>query len=207
MRFAYLSYANLSSANLRSADLRSANLCSADLRSADLRSANLRSANLCSANLRSADLRSADLRSADLRSADLSYADLSYADLSYANLQNAMNAVLPLARTVIVPAGTLIVWKKCQHEVLVKLRIPEHARRSNACGRKCRAEFAEVLEVVGADHAVSLYKPERYDPDYKPIVYRVGETVRCDSWNDDRLVECGGGVHFYLTREEAEAYS
>jgi hypothetical protein len=30
--------------------------------------------------------------------------------------------------------------------------------------------------------------------------------VRCDTWNEDRWTECGGGIHFYLTREEAAAH-
>jgi len=31
--------------------------------------------------------------------------------------------------------------------------------------------------------------------------------VRCDKWDDDRWNECSGGIHFFLTRAEAEAYS
>ncbi len=26
-------------------------------------------------------------------------------------------------------------------------------------------------------------------------------------WGEDRLIECAGGIHFYLTREEAEAHA
>ena len=37
-------------------------------------------------------------------------------------------------------------------------------------------------------------------------MYRPGETVRCDSWNEDYTVECGGGIHFYITKPEAEAH-
>jgi hypothetical protein len=31
--------------------------------------------------------------------------------------------------------------------------------------------------------------------------------VRCDKWNEDRWIECGGGIHFFLTRIEAERHS
>jgi hypothetical protein len=34
----------------------------------------------------------------------------------------------------------------------------------------------------------------------------VGEIVKCDKWNDDYTVECGGGIHFFITRLEAENY-
>jgi hypothetical protein len=46
----------------------------------------------------------------------------------------------------------------------VKLRIPAAARRSSATGRKCRAEFAEVLEVIGAEFGVSQHDGEITDP-------------------------------------------
>jgi hypothetical protein len=78
------------------------------------------------------------------------------------------------------------------------LRIPENAKRSRATTDKCRAEFVEVLEVIGAETGVSWYD-ER-------VVYRSGETVRCDEWDDCRWNECAGGIHFFLTREEAKDY-
>jgi hypothetical protein len=34
--------------------------------------------------------------------------------------------------------------------------------------------------------------------------YRQGETVRPDSYSDDIRLECAPGIHFCLTREEAE---
>lgn len=36
--------------------------------------------------------------------------------------------------------------------------------------------------------------------------YRVGETVRPDRFDDDRWNECAPGVHFFITRAEAETY-
>ncbi len=132
---------------------------------ADLRSADLRYADLSYADLRSADLRSADLRYADLRYADLSYAnlrsaDLRSADLRYANLSSAKNSELAVAMTRILPEGSIIGWKKCSGGVIVKLRIPEEAKRSHAFGRKCRAEYGDVIEVIGAEFGVSLHDGE-----------------------------------------------
>ena len=149
------------------------------------------------ANLSRADLSGANLYGADLSRADLSRADLSGADLSGADLSVANNAGLVIARTLIVPDGDLRVWKKCSNDVLVHLLIPSDARRSNATGRKCRAEFADVLEVVGADVGVSLHDGKTQ--------YKKGERVACDKWEENRFIECAGGIHFYLTREEAEA--
>jgi hypothetical protein len=180
--------ANLRGANLRGADLRGANLCGADLRESNLRGADLREANLCGADLRGADLREANLCGADLYGADLRGADL----------REAKNAELPQSQTIIVPDGDLRVWKKCRNGVIVHLLIPYTAKRSNATGRKCRAEFADVLEVIGAEFGISQHDGK--------TVYRKGERVTCDSWCEDRWTECGGGIHFYLTRIEAEAH-
>ena len=131
-------------------------------------------ADLCFADLRSADLCSANLRSADLRS--------------------AKNADYTIAQTRILPEGDLIGWKKLANGVIAKLRIPEAAKRSHAFGRKCRAEYAIVIEGEGFS---------QYDSSFK---YTPGETVRPDIWDDDWTRECAGGVHFFITKAEAENY-
>jgi uncharacterized protein DUF5758/pentapeptide repeat protein len=190
--------ANLQSADLQYADLRSADLQYANLRSANLQSADLQYANLQSADLQYANLRSANLRSANLQSANLRSADLQYANLRSANLRSAKNSELAQAQTSIVSEGNIVGWKKCRNNVIVKLLIPQKAKRSNATGRKCRAEYAQVLRVFGADEGISTYKSD--------VIYRKGETVHCDTWNTDRFKECGGGIHFFLTRIEAENY-
>jgi hypothetical protein len=191
-----------SDANLRGADLSGAHLSGAYLRGADLSDANLRGADLSGANLSGAYLRGADLSDAYLRGADLSDANLRGADLSDANLRganlsDAEGAELAIAKTRILPEGDLIGWKKCAHGVIVKLRIPETAKRSHAFGRKCRAEYVEVLEVVGADAAFTYA--------HGPCTeYRVGERVMPDSFSEDWQDECSNGIHFYISRIEAE---
>ena len=152
------------------------------------------------AGLSRANLSGADLSGADLSGANLSGANLSGADLYGANLKEPKNAEVILARTSIVPeSGQFTGWKKCNNNVIVKLLIGKNARRSNASGRKCRAEYVKVLEVFGAEFGVSQH-------DYK-TEYRSGKIVRCDKWEEDRWQECAGGIHFFLTRIEAENYS
>jgi len=208
-----LSDANLIGADLRGAELRDANLIGADLsgaelRGADLSDANLRGADLIGADLSGADLRRANLRRADLRDANLIGAELRDAnligaDLRGANLSGAKNAELALAIGLhIPPEGPFWAWKKCHSingNILVKLLIPAEARRSHGSERKCRAEFVDVLEVIGADEGVS-------DRD-RNVRYRAGERVVADSWDEDRWETCSHGIHFMLTKEEAMAYS
>jgi hypothetical protein len=199
LRWADLSRANLKQANLYATNLGDAKLEGANLHGADLYSANLHGANLYKADLSRADLRWANLSWADLRQADLHKANLHQTNFREADLHGAKN--IPdsvLAQTIITPDGAIIGWKKCRGEIIVKLSIPADARRSNATGRKCRAEFADVLEVIGADEAVSKYD--------KTLVYKRGDRMEADTWEEDRFMECAGGIHFFLTRQEAEEY-
>jgi len=203
---ANLADAILINADLRNADLRGANLRRANLLGANLLNADLRRANLIDANLRNADLRGAILIDADLRGADLLDADFRYSILDRAQLSGARNipAYVDAVTRILPDGGEIIGWKKCSADRIVKLWVPSNARRTNATGRKCRAEKAFVLEITdrnGApfDEAVSLHDPE--------VVYRVGETVvPRNGFDEDRWTECGGGIHFYITREEALEY-
>ena len=133
---------------------------------------------------------------ANLSGANLSGANLSGANLYGANLSGAKNAELAQARTSIIPEGNIVGWKKCQNGVIVKLLIGQYVKRSNASGRKCRAESAKVLRIFNGEVGISLHDGK--------TTYRKGETVTCDHWEEKRWIECGGGIHFYLTRVEAE---
>jgi hypothetical protein len=166
-----------------------------DTDSADLRCANLKGAYLRCANLRGAYLRDADLRGADLIGAYLRGADLIGADFKDAR---GITEELLISYTSILPEGDLIGYKKCKDNIIVKVKIPAKAKRSNATGRKCRAEYVKVLEVYGADQAISQYNDK--------TIYKVGKTVKCDKWNENRWEECSGGIHFFITKLEAERY-
>ena len=170
----------------------------ADLFGANLSGANLSGANLSGADLSGADLYGADLYGANLSGANLSRADLYGANLYGANLSGARNAELAVAQTRILPDGDLIGWKKCKDGVIVKLAIPAAAKRSHAFGRKCRAEFADVLEVIGASSGVSSHDNK--------TEYRVGCRVAADRFDENWQEECAGGIHFFITRIEAENY-
>jgi hypothetical protein len=65
-------------------------------------------------------------------------------------------------------------------------------------GRKCRAEYAEVLELIGCTVGVSRFNDS--------FSYVVGTIVRPDKYDPDIRIECSFGIHFFLTREEAENY-
>ena len=128
--------------------------------------------------------------------ADLRGANFSGANFSGANLRGAKGAELVIARTRILPDGDLIGWKKCRDNVIIKLRIPADAKRSHAFGRKYRAEYADVLEIIGGGVGISQHDGK--------TEYRAGTRVTSDKWSEDWQEECAGGIHLYITRIEAE---
>jgi hypothetical protein len=191
--------ADLRGVNLSDEDLRGTDLSGADLRGAFLRDVYLDDADLRGANLDDADLKGAFLRGADLRGASLKGADLRGASLKGADLDGVLYDETTCFFALQCPEeGAFIGWKKCENDVLVKLLIPEDAKRSSATSRKCRASKAIVLEVIGAEKGVSQNDAS--------FVYEVGKEMIPDSFDDDRWAECSHGIHFFMTRKEAENY-
>ena len=90
----------------------------------------------------------------------------------------------------------MVVWKKGNGK-LIKLRIPPESKRT-ACliNRKCRAEFAEVLEIEDGKPITTR----------KNCTYEIGQKVIPDSYDDDPRQDCTHGIHFFLTKEEAERW-
>ena len=199
LRGADLRGSNLRSANLRSANLCDADLCDANLCGAYLRGANLYGADLCDANLCDANLRDANLRDADLRGANLCDADLRGANLRGANLRDAKGCYLSCPTE-----GSFIGWKKASGHI-VKLRIPEDARRSSATGHKCRCDKAYVMEIQDMDGTKATEDTVRSDHD-KNFVYTVGATVEVPDFDDNRWSECAPGIHFFIDRRAAVEY-
>ena len=184
------------SANLSNADLRCANLSNADLRCANLRCADLRCADLSNANL-----RCANLRGADLRCADLSNANLSNANLSNANLRGADN--IPLIPFSCPSDGAFIGWKKVKGN-LIKLLIPEDAKRQSSTGWKCRCDKAKVLAITDLNGSNPI--DEITSMDYAKCTYKIGEIVYPDSFDDNRWEECSHGIHFFANKQQAIDY-
>ncbi len=173
---------------------------------ANLRSADLRSADLEGANLEGADLEGADLEGADLEGAYLEGADLRSADLRSADLEGAKN--VPYIPMACPDAGAFIGWKRADGRI-VKLLIPEDAKRSSATGRKCRCDKAVVVSIEDINGVVhdkpeeDFYAISDYDHNF---IYRVGESVSVDNFCGDRFRECAPGIHFYINKGEAIGY-
>ena len=153
------------------------------------------------ANLSGSNLSGSDLRGSNLRWANLSGSDLRESDLRGSDLSGSKGAFV----TMMCPSdGAFVGWKKCRGNLIVKLLIPEDARRLSGTGRKCRCDKAKVLEIQAMDGkptGTTAHSNYCYN-----FVYTIGETVVPDVFCTDRWQECGGGIHFFITREEAVRY-
>lgn len=209
---ANLMYADFTYTNLYKANLENANLVGSSFFSANLYKANLYHANLCDTNLRDASLRkanltyanliNADLRKTNLIDADLHEAYIHYANLFGTNLKNTKN--VPYIRMACPSHGAFIGWKKVER-YLVKLEIPEDAKRSSATTHKCRCSKAKVLEIINLmtgehkNYIVNYNRPDK-------LVYKVGEMVYPDSFDENRWNECSHGIHFFINKQDAIDY-
>ena len=136
---------------------------------------------------------------ADLCDADLRNADLCDADLCDANLRGARGAYMACPTD-----GSFIGWKKASGYV-VKLQIPEDARRGSAGGEKCRCDKAYVVEIQNADGTKADIETIHSDHDAN-FVYTVGATVEVSDFDGDRWNGCAPGIHFFIDRRAAVEY-
>ncbi len=204
--------ADLSEANIRWADLRGTFLSGANLHGADLRGVDLRGVDLSGAKLYGADLRWAYLSGADLRGVDLSGAklyganlhgaDISEANIRWADISGATN--IPYIPLNCPSDGAFVGWKKVCNK-LIKLEIPEDARRSSATTMKCRCDKAKVLEITDCNGNNPINEIEN-DSQEHHVTYKVGEMVYPDSFDENRWNECSNGIHFFINKQDAINY-
>jgi len=89
---------------------------------------------------------------------------------------------------------------------IVKLEIPDDAKRSNATTRKCRCDKAKVLgfyDYDGNELPDSTLVVSMFDNDFE---YKYGEIMEVDDFDDCAMKQCAAGIHFFMTFEEAVGY-
>jgi hypothetical protein len=204
-RGANLEYAIFIRAHLKSADFGSANLTRAIFYQADLEDASFAQANLSCADLSAAHFKNATFFRTDLRFSSFVDADLSGAHLSRAILEQAdlLRAKLDGARLpyykICPEEGDFIGWKRVANGTILKLLITGK-RTSSLVGRKCRCSEAKVLEALGTKKKTFRSIHDR------SFIYEVGAIVSEPLYNDDIRVECAPGIHFFMSKVEAEEF-
>lgn len=195
----------------------------ADFSGANLEGALLPKMPLYGANFRGANLAFADLTGSDLCRADLTGANLYYACLFRACVHDA--AGIPCVPLPCPDTGAFIGWKQALYKhadgeifgrVIVKVLIPEDAKRMADTKRECRTDKMVVLEIQNMDGTVLIDGPSEdcaVSIKDRKTEYRVGETVTVDKVDEEDFFRYDGtawhhknGLFFYTTRREAELY-
>lgn len=109
--------------------------------------------------------------------------------------------------------GSFIGWKKAlskkdKSTVLVKLLIPEDAKRTSGTDNKCRCDKAKVLDIIPLGGSYVNYKKaiSSYVSKDKQLEYIKGQMVYADYFDEDRWAICSGGIHFFLDKQSAIDY-
>ena len=105
---------------------------------------------------------------------------------------------IPVIRTFEPPDR---VYKKCVNSVIVVAEIPKDAQVRGSFGKKCRANKAKIVEVIGTYAGV----PVGISIWDKTTTYFVGDEIEVEDFDYSDEV-CSTGYHFFCTREEAENY-
>lgn len=201
-----LTDANLYNANLTKANLNWASLCDADLQFANLIFSNLKNADLRYANLKGADLKNVYLKGAHLDGANLKGVEFNYSNLANTFLDGAKGDLIEYRKGKILTED-IIGYKVCCRDfynierpvkrIIVTLKIPRGAIVFSINGRKCRTNRAKVIAIEGADRAYSTFKY---------MSYYIGDEFNIYNFNCQYNMECGEGIHFFMTREDALKY-
>ena len=138
---------------------------------------------------------------ANLRDAYLRDANLRDANLGGANLRDAKE--IPYIPFACPSDGAFIGWKKVNGH-LIKLEIPEDAKRCSATTNKCRCDMAMVLSIT--DIKTGAERKYTTNQNYAKTTYTVGEMVYPDSFDENRWNECSNGIHFFINKQEAINY-
>ncbi len=86
---------------------------------------------------------------------------------------------------------------------VIKLAIPEDAKRSSAASNKCRCDKAKVLDITTLGGRKVNVAFSYYDNFF---MYEVDKEISVPDFDEDRWHECAPGIHFFMSEKEALEY-
>ena len=195
-----LSDMNFSHSNFINVNLSNVNFCSSQLVNVLLDDCDLQNANLKNANLERASLRRANLTKVDISGARLYAAVLENAildDIIFDDKTENFCIHCP-------EQGAFVAYKKGLDNLIIKLLIPSDARRVSSTMNCCRCDKAKVLEIKNFEG--TKFFDEAWSTVAEGFCYKLGEWVYAENFNEDRWYDSTGGIHFWMTEDEAKAY-
>lgn len=117
----------------------------------------------------------------------------------------------------IPPQNEIYLYKKCIipksgsdkfTPVIVKLLVPETAKRVYCEDMKIRVSEAKVIQFYDMDGKVYKLKKDKYvcSSWARHFTYNIGETVKPEQKFDNNSGLCGSGIHGFINFEDAKAY-
>ena len=205
---------------LENMDLENFNLSDMDFSHSNFIGVNLSNVNFCSSQLVNVLLDDCDLQNANLKNANLERASLRRVNLTYADIRGAKLYAAVLENAILddiifddntknfrihcPEKGAFIAYKKGLNNLIVKLLIPSDARRVSSTMNCCRCDKAKVLEIKNFEG--TKFFDEAWSTVAEGFCYKLGEWVYAENFNEDRWYDSTGGIHFWMTEEEAKAY-
>lgn len=192
-------------------DLRNADFSHISDRNLKLVGADISGANFSHANLKGSDMRKCIARGTDFTGAILddtlaTGAEFTNCDFSRASFVGAQLTDTAHDRYVpmVCPAeGSFIGYKKAGGHI-VKLYIPDNAKRLSGSDRRCRTNLALVLSITTLDGEETGIQEVKSD--IGNMIYRVGQHVVVNEWDNNRFHDHVPGIWFFIDRMEAVLY-
>lgn len=157
------------------------------------------------ANFRNAEMKTASFRYCDMRECNIEGANLFGAVLEFANLEGIVSDEDTRWFRLHCPEeGAFLGYKKCVNDRMVQLLIPADARRTSATLPSCRCSKAKVLTIKSFDFTQNF--DEAWSLVDENFVYKKGQWVEVKDFNENRWQDSTTGIHFWMTRAEAEGY-
>ena len=206
-RFCDLSFANMRGCSMHNTGAESSDFDHCDFDASDMSSCMFARCSLLVSSFRGSNLTFTRFLECSLYECVFGHNDMSHSKFKSCDIDNIYISSVknfPYIPMTCPETGSFVAWKKA-NGLIVKLKIPEDARRSSATGRKCRCDKAFVVAIENIDGTPSMLKEvtSNYDENF---VYRVGEMVNEITFSDDRFRVCARGIHFFMTRQEAVEY-
>ena len=195
----FIDFVNLTNTNLSNTTIIGVTFDNTDFTGADISGANILSSSFCRANL-----------------LNIKYNEAT--SFKRVLLLDAKNIPRDLPYPLACPeTGKFEAWKKVVavvdddvinplHTFLVKLEIPEDAKRLSSYSNKCRCDKAKVLEIIDLSTNKQVSQVLNCAYRLSQTLYKVGEMVYPDSFDEDRWNECSNGIHFFKDKESAMYY-
>jgi hypothetical protein len=96
----------------------------------------------------------------------------------------------------------ILVYKKLEKNLIATLQLKKGQVFQSENHDKCRTDKALVVSIETVDKSQSF--EVGYSQNDNKFEYKVGQVVSAKY--DENIRECSTGIHFFLTREKAEAY-